>query len=137
MDNLSGADRSRCMSRIRSKNTRPELVVRRLVHRMGYRFRLHRVDLPGQPDLVLPRHRKVIFVHGCFWHRHRCKRGRVKPATNPEYWKLKRQGNVDRHRRNARLLKQLGWEVHVVWECEAANLDRLEEKLVDILAKKR
>ncbi len=137
MDNLTPKQRSYCMSRIRSAHTNPELCVRRIAHRIGYRFRLHRQDLPGCPDLVFPKYKKVVFVHGCFWHRHGCNRGRVEPATNPEYWKLKRQGNVDRHRRNVKLLKRLGWEVHVVWECEAAKLDRLEEKLADFLAKKR
>ena len=111
------AQRSFNMSRIRAKDTRPELVVRSLVHQMGYRFRLHRKDLPGKPDLVLPGHRKVIFVHGCFWHMHRCRYGRVTPKTNAEFWQQKRMGNVERDRRNVRELRRAGWSVLVVWEC--------------------
>ena len=109
--------RSYNMSRIRGRNTKPELIVRSLVHQMGFRFRLHRRDLPGKPDLVLPRHRKVIFVHGCFWHRHRCRRGQVVPQTNAEFWDAKRTGNVERDRRNLRKLRRLGWKVLVLWEC--------------------
>lgn len=109
--------RSFNMSRIRSKDTKPEIIVRSLVHRMGYRFRLHRKDLPGKPDLVLPRHDKVIFVHGCFWHMHRCRQGRVFPKTNAEFWQEKRTGNAERDRRNIRKLRHDGWQVLVIWEC--------------------
>ncbi|MEQ9410518.1 MAG: very short patch repair endonuclease [Fuerstiella sp.] len=109
--------RSFNMSRIRAKDTRPEMIVRSLVHQMGYRFRLHRRDLPGTPDLVLPRHHKVIFVHGCFWHQHRCRYGRVTPKTNAAFWAAKRQGNVTRDRRNLRQLRAAGWDVLVIWEC--------------------
>src|SRR4030042_6923178 len=124
------------MSRIRSKDTTPELVVRHLVHRMRHRFRLYRRDLPGHPDLVLARHRKVIFIHGCFWHRHGCKRGRTKPATNPDYWEHKRQGNTRRHQRKVRLLKRLGWDVHVVWECETGKPELLTKTLASFLSSK-
>lgn len=93
------------------------MIVRSLVHRMGFRFRLHRKDLPGKPDLVLPRLQKVIQVHGCFWHMHRCRYGKVVPKTNAEFWQAKRQGNVDRDRRNQRLLKRQGWDQLVIWEC--------------------
>ena len=113
----SKQQRSFNMSRIRGKDTKPEMRVRSLVHQMGFRFRLHRRDLPGKPDLVLPRHRSVIFVHGCFWHMHRCRYGRVTPKTNAEFWQAKRQGNVDRDRRNIRKLKTDGWRVLVIWEC--------------------
>ena len=109
--------RSRNMSRIRSGNTRPELIVRSLVHRLGARFRLHVRTLPGKPDLVLPGRRKVIFVHGCFWHCHNCRYGRVKPATNAEFWRQKRQQNQDRDRRQRKALREDGWQVLVVWEC--------------------
>jgi DNA mismatch endonuclease (patch repair protein) len=113
--------RSFNMSRIRGKDTKPELVVRSFVHRLGYRFRLHRKDLPGKPDLVFSRHKKIIFVHGCYWHLHSCKYGKVKPATNAEFWQDKRTGNKERDKRNIRELKKLGWEVLVVWECQVRS----------------
>ena len=113
----SKAQRSFNMSRIRGKDTKPEMIVRSLVHQMGYRFRLHRKDLPGRPDLVLPRHRKIIFVHGCFWHMHRCRYGRVVPKTNTQFWQDKRRGNVERDRRNAAALRKAGWQVLTIWEC--------------------
>ena len=115
------AQRSFNMSRIKGKDTKPELVVRSVVHRLGYRFRLHRKDLPGKPDIVLPRHKKIIFVHGCFWHMHNCKKGRVKPATRAKFWEDKRTGNKKRDRRNIRALKKLGWDVLVVWECQVRS----------------
>lgn len=124
------------MSRIKSRDTKPEMVVRSLVHQMGFRFRLHRKDLPGKPDLVLPRHRKIIFVHGCFWHLHRCRYGKVVPRTNAEFWQKKRQGNVDRDRRQRASLKKQGWSILTVWECwtkdiESKLIPRLEEFLND------
>ncbi len=117
------------MSQIRGKDTRPELIVRSLVHRMGYRFRLHVKDLPGKPDLVLPRHNKLIFVHGCYWHMHRCRYGRVVPKTNTEFWQNKRQSNVDRDRRNLRKLRREGWTILVVWECWTRDVVKLQTKL--------
>lgn len=106
------------MASVRSKDTMPELWVRRLVHSLGYRFRLHRRDLPGTPDLVFPRLRKVIFVHGCFWHQHgRCRAGHV-PRSNVAYWIPKLTGNVARDRLNLRRLRQAGWNALTVWECE-------------------
>jgi DNA mismatch endonuclease (patch repair protein) len=132
----SREQRSRNMSRIRSKNTRPELVVRSLVHRLGYRFRLHRADLPGRPDLVLARHGKVILVHGCFWHCHSCRYGAVKPAENAEFWAAKRGGNVERDRRNEEQLRELGWEVLVVWECWTRDRELLEARVAGFLEAK-
>ena len=119
------AQRSFNMSRIRDKNTKPEILVRSMVHRMGYRYRLHQKDLPGKPDLVLPRHKKVIFVHGCFWHMHNCKYGRVKPATNADFWQKKREGNRERDKRNIRALKKQGWQVLIVWECQVKDAGKL------------
>lgn len=132
----SKAQRSFNMSRIRGKDTKPELIVRSLVHQLGYRFRLHRRDLPGRPDLVLPRHRKVIFVHGCYWHRHRCRYGRVRAKTNAEFWNAKLQANVERDRRNIRKLRKDDWSVLVIWECwtrdpEAKVIPRLIDFLED------
>jgi DNA mismatch endonuclease (patch repair protein) len=106
------------MAAIRSRNTKPEVRVRRVLHAMGFRFRLHRKDLPGKPDIVLPKFRTAIFVHGCFWHCHRCKYGSVVPATRAEFWAAKRGGNVARDRKHVAALRRLGWRVVVVWECE-------------------
>ncbi len=115
--------RSFNMSRIRGANTKPEMLVRSLVHQMGFRFRLHRRDLPGKPDLVLPRHRKVIFVHGCFWHCHNCRFGRVTPKTNADFWREKRSGNAARDRRNLSRLRRDGWKVLVIWECWTRDVE--------------
>ena len=125
--------RSFNMSRIRNKNTRPEIIVRSLVHSMGYRYSLHRKDLPGHPDMVLTRHHKIIFVHGCFWHMHRCRYGRVVPKTNKKFWKIKREGNVDRDKRNLRKLRKEGWKVLVIWECHTRNTKKLMNNLKKFL----
>ncbi len=121
------------MSRIRGKNTKPELTVRSLVHRMGYRFRLHRKDMPGKPDLVFPSRKKAIFVHGCFWHSHNCPNGRVRPSTRSEFWKNKREETVKRDARNALALKKAGWEVFVVWECAVGKGSSLRSQLSKFL----
>jgi len=121
------------MSRIKSKDTRPEILIRSIVHRMGYRYALHRKDLPGHPDIVFTRHRKIIFVHGCFWHMHRCRYGKVRPATNTKFWESKRQGNVARDKRNLRKLRKAGWKVLVVWECQTRNIEKLSKKLFEFL----
>ncbi len=126
--------RSRNMAAIRSKDTKPEMIVRRIVHRLGFRFRLHRRDLPGTPDLVFPRLRKVINVHGCYWHMHTCRWGCVTPKTNAEFWLSKRTGNTKRDRRNARALRRDGWQVLTVWECQLKNRDRLVTRLAAFLA---
>lgn len=117
-DRLTAEQRSRCMSQIRSKNTHPEIEVRRLLHGLGYRFRLHRSDLPGKPDIVLPKYRSVIFVNGCFWHGHpNCKRA-SRPASNGAFWRKKLDGNIARDRKAAKELKAMGWRVLIVWECQ-------------------
>lgn len=133
MDNLTPNQRSYCMSCIRAKDTAPEIIVRILLHRLGYRFRLHQRNLPGCPDIVLTRHKKVIFVHGCFWHMHRCRYGKVSPKTNRAYWYKKRKGNVERHRENTAQLKRLGWKVLVVWECWTRDAAKLETRLREFL----
>jgi DNA mismatch endonuclease, patch repair protein len=118
MDKLSAERRSANMRQVRSKDTNPELVLRRLLHRLGYRFRLHCKDLPGKPDLVFPARRKVIFVHGCFWHQHSgCREGRV-PGTRLEYWAPKLARNQQRDQAAQSALEELGWQFLVVWECE-------------------
>ncbi len=118
------SQRSFNMSRIRGKDTKPEMIVRSLVHQMGYRFRLHRKDLPGKPDLVLPRHKKVILVHGCYWHMHRCRFGQVVPKTNTEFWQTKRLSNVERDHRNTRKLRRAGWKVLTIWECWTRDVEQ-------------
>ncbi len=117
-DQFSQVERSRVMRAVKSADTTPELIVRRLVHALGYRFRLHRRDLPGRPDIVLPRLGKAIFVHGCFWHRHACEAGQSTPATRVDYWQAKFDRNVARDRRTLRQLRHAGWSVLVVWECQ-------------------
>ncbi|MCD9186330.1 MAG: very short patch repair endonuclease [Pyrinomonadaceae bacterium] len=109
--------RSYNMSRIKSRNTKPEIIVRKLLHNMGYRYRLHRKDLPGKPDLVFPSRKKIIFVHGCFFHMHNCRYGQVTPKNNAEFWKNKRASNVERDEKNEIKLKNDGWEILIVWEC--------------------
>jgi DNA mismatch endonuclease, patch repair protein len=133
-DVLTPEQRKYNMSRIRYKNTRPEMIVRSEVHRMGFRYRLHNSNLPGKPDLVFARHKKIIFVHGCFWHMHTCKYGIVKPRTNPEFWENKRLGNVKRDRKNIRELKKNGWQVLIVWECWTKDIPLLQRKLSAFLA---
>ncbi len=132
-DVLTKEQRRLCMSRIRGKDTKPEMVVRRMLHALGYRYRLHRRDLPGCPDLVFPGRRKIIFVHGCFWHRHRCKYGLVTPATRPEFWKKKLEGNRARDTRVRKELRRLGWQVLVVWECQIRKPDAMIKRVVDFL----
>jgi DNA mismatch endonuclease (patch repair protein) len=136
-DVLTPQQRSFNMSRIRSRDTRPEMRVRSIIHRMGYRFSLHRRDLPGKPDLVLRKHNTVIFVHGCFFHMHSCKYGRVVPATNPEFWRTKRLANVSRDHRNKALLEAEGWRVLEVWECQVRSEDLLKRILRRFLRQKR
>lgn len=116
-DVLTRAQRSFNMSRIRSRDTTPERAVRSILHAMGLRFRLHDRRLPGRPDIVLASRRKLIFVHGCFWHAHHCRFGRVRPATNATFWSDKRTANQHRDRRNTRKLRADGWSVLVIWEC--------------------
>ncbi|WP_253375355.1 very short patch repair endonuclease [Okibacterium sp. HSC-33S16] len=136
-DVLTPAQRRKNMSHIRATDTKPELAVRRRLHKLGFRFRLHVRGLPGKPDLVFPGRRKVIFVNGCFWHSHDCRYGRVVPVTNSEFWAKKRSDTVARDARNRRDLQSLGWDVLVVWECRASNMDVLETELVDFLSVRR
>ena len=127
--------RSALMARVRQKDTEPELAVRRCLHRLGYRFRLHRSDLPGTPDIVLPKHEKVIFVHGCYWHRHPgCGRSTT-PKTRTSFWENKFLTNVRRDVENMRKLRESGWEPIVVWECETLKSAELERYLVKRLKK--
>ncbi|MGP8252600.1 MAG: very short patch repair endonuclease [Terracidiphilus sp.] len=114
---------------VRSKNTGPELKVRSLLHLLGFRFRLHRADLPGKPDIVLPKHQTVLFVHGCFFHGHSCPRAQREPKTNSDYWRRKRQRNSERDAASLSALKEAGWRPIVVWECELNNMPSLTRRL--------
>lgn len=131
-DSLSPSRRSQLMGRVRQKNTSPEMAVRREAHRLGFRFRLHRRDLPGRPDLVFPRLRKAIFVHGCFWHRHDCRRATT-PKSNVSFWENKFSKNVVRDAIVLAKLQALGWSTAVIWECEAVDAAGLSARLVELL----
>jgi DNA mismatch endonuclease (patch repair protein) len=133
MDRLDKARRSWNMSRIKGRNTAPEVQVRSILHRAGFRFRLHRKSLPGKPDIVLPKRDAVIFVHGCFWHRHQACRNCTTPKTNADFWQTKFDGNVARDQQNAKTLRKMGWKVVVVWECELASPDKLLRRLLRLL----
>ena len=134
MDTFSKERRSEIMRRITGKNTQPELRVRRVLHRLGYRFRLNRPDMPGRPDIVLRRWKTVIFVHGCFWHGHGCKRGSKsrRPKSNVRYWNAKIEGNIARDKRNRRQLARLGWRCFVIWDCQTKDDVRLEARFQSI-----
>lgn len=125
--------RHEIMANIKGRDTKPEKIVRSMIHRMGFRFSLHRTDLPGKPDIVLPRHRKIILVNGCFWHGHKgCKKATI-PQTNTEFWTTKIEKNRSRDRRVVRQLRRLGWVVLVIWQCEISKPDRLLTKLEKFL----
>lgn len=133
MDRLTTSDRSKMMAKVRAANTRPERIVRSAAHRIGLRFRLHRRDLPGTPDLVLPKRKLVIFVHGCFWHRHEgCARSSL-PATNVEFWIRKFQRNVERDRAAVAALEVAGWQVVVIWECQTKDVSALTANLLSLV----
>jgi len=132
VDNRTKASRSRLMSRIGSKHTKPELVVRSLLHRLGYRYRLHRKDLPGRPDVAFIGRQKAIFVHGCFWHGHGCKIGKL-PKSNLDFWRSKIERNRQRDCENRSELEQIGWTVEEVWQCELKDIQSLEERLRSFL----
>jgi DNA mismatch endonuclease, patch repair protein len=120
---------SQRMARIRKTDTKPEMLVRRMLHALGYRYRLHRRDLPGNPDIVFASRRKLIFVHGCFWHQHGCRLGAKQPRARPEYWLPKLQRNKERDLRNLQALKEAGWSTLALWECELSDTSALERRL--------
>lgn len=135
MDTLTPEQRSERMSRVRGRDTKPELLVRRIAHEMGYRFRLHRRDLPGAPDLVFPSRSKVIFVHGCFWHRHMeptCKLARM-PKTRLDFWASQLENNRKRDAKNIVLLDERGWEILVIWECQTSDREALRVRVGEFL----
>ena len=124
--------RSRNMSAIKSKNTKPEIKVRKILHSMGYRFRLHSKDLPGSPDIVLPKYKTVIFVHGCFWHRHENCKYASNPKTRKEFWNKKFTENKKRDSEIQEKIKILDWRSIVIWECETKNIENLRDKIIDV-----
>ena len=130
-DILSREQRSYCMSQNRGKSTSPEMMVRRAVHSLGYRYRLHRRDLPGCPDLLFPSRKKVIFVNGCYWHRHNCRKGRSIPETRENFWQNKFERTKERDKANLRKLKNLGWEILIIWECQIEK--SLAERITEFL----
>lgn len=132
MDGLTKEKRSWNMSRINSKNTKPEIVVRSLLHRAGFRFRIHRKDLPGKPDIVLPKFKTVIFVHGCFWHRHQGCEFAYMPKSRLSFWREKFAGTIERDSQHAMKLADMGWRVEVIWECELKDKAKLQERLFKI-----
>ena len=136
MDTLSIAERSQQMSLVRGKDTKPEMLVRRTLHRLGYRYRLHSKDLPGKPDIVFRSRKKVVFVHGCFWHRHpsrKCKLARM-PKSRLEFWKPKLDQNRQRDIKNQRALSKMGWKYLILWECELDDEIGLVRRLIDFLS---
>ena len=136
MDKISPEKRSQNMAQVKGKNTKPEILVRSLLHRMGYRFRLHNRLLPGKPDIALAKYKTVIFIHGCFWHGHDgCKRAAL-PTTRVEFWTAKITGNKQRDERNIAALEQLGYRCLVIWQCEMKEIEVLQRRLFDFLGKK-
>ena len=132
MDTRTSAKRSEIMSAVRTENTGPELLVRKLLSAQGYRYRLHRKDLPGRPDVVFPGRCKVVFVHGCFWHGHRCRKGKL-PKSRLRYWRPKIAANKKRDAKNLAALRRAGWSVSVVWQCELKNAETLMRRLKTFL----
>lgn len=136
-DNLSVEDRRRTMRSVHSKDTTPELIVRRIIFRLGYRYRLNWKELPGKPDIVFPGRRKVIFVHGCFWHGHDCKAGNKRPRSNEAYWTTKLKRNKERDQLNLQRLLAMNWQPLVVWECELKDAAMLEKTLIAFLGESK
>lgn len=130
-------ERSDIMRRVRSADTTPELIVRKLTHSLGFRYRLHKKNLPGKPDLLFSGKKKVIFVHGCFWHGHKCKRGNRVPKENRDYWTNKIKANINRDSRHVVELGKRGWSILTIWECETKNQDKLKQRINEFLDERR
>ena len=132
-DLFSRSKRSQVMKAVRPANTRPELQVRKIIHRLGYRYSLHRHDLPGTPDIVFPSRKKILFINGCFWHRHHCKRGQSIPLNNREFWVTKFEKNVVRDKKNKRALNRLGWSYLTIWQCQMHDRESVMNRIIKYL----
>jgi len=130
---LTVEQRKRCMSRNRGKDTSPEIIVRQLIYSLGYRYRLHRKDLPGCPDMVFSAKKKVIFINGCYWHRHTCKKGRSKPETREDFWQTKFFKTKQRDKETRKKLKKLDWQILTIWECQIKNVEKLKKMVTEFL----
>jgi DNA mismatch endonuclease (patch repair protein) len=133
-DTFTKSQRSRIMAAVKSRHTKPEMIVRQIVHQLGYRFRLHRSDLPGTPDIVLNRFHAIINIHGCFWHQHSCPAGHRMPKSRTDYWTKKLNGNAVRDRRNLRRLRRGGWKVLTIWECQVKDAVAVQDRVARFLA---
>lgn len=133
MDNLTKEQRKLCMSRIRSKDTQPEKVVRKILTRLGFRYRLHNSKLPGKPDIIISKIKTIFFINGCFWHQHKGCKKQAMPKANIKYWKNKLERNVDKQKEDIRKLKSDGWKVYIIWECQTKNEENLTKKIQKIL----
>ena len=133
MDTFTKEQRSECMAHIRSKDTGPEIAVRKTLYGLGFRYRLHRKDLPGNPDIVLPKKKIAVFVNGCFWHQHEGCKKKSSPKSNTNYWTEKLKKNIDRQKRDIKSLENMGWKVCLIWECETKNDNLLERTIKDLL----
>jgi len=121
------------MSKNRGKDTSPELFICKIIHSLGYHYRLHKKDLPSCPDIVFPKSKKVIFINGCFWHRHICKKGRSMPSTRKNFWQQKFKRTIERDKQNYKQLKKLGWKILVIWECQTKRPEKITDKLISFL----
>jgi len=133
MDNLTKEQRKLCMMKIKAKNTRPEIAVRKVLSKLGERYRLHNLKLAGKPDIVIAKTRKIIFINGCFWHQHKNCRKQAIPKTNKKYWEQKLQRNIKKQERDIKLLKKQGWKVYKIWECQTNDESKLTQKITKIL----
>jgi DNA mismatch endonuclease (patch repair protein) len=133
VDTLLKSQRQVCMSHNKSKGTSPELFIRKIISSLKFRYGSHRKDLPGCPDIVFPKRKKVIFINGCFWHRHTCKKGRSMPITRKQFWQKKFKGTIERDKHNYRALKKLGWKVLVIWECQTKRPEKIIDKMTSFL----
>ena len=135
MDTVPADKRSEIMRRITCKDTKPEIIVRRIIHSLGFRYRLHKKELPGKPDLVFSKRRKLMFVHGCFWHQHEgCKSSHI-PKSRQDYWEPKLNRTVSRDKQNQAKLRELGWDILVIWECELREVQQIAKKIIAFLNK--
>jgi len=133
MDNLTREQRKLCMTKIKAKNTKPEIAVRKVLSRLGERYRLHNSKLAGKPDIVIVKTKKIIFINGCFWHQHKNCKKQAMPKANKKYWESKLKRNIEKQAQDIKLLKKQGWEVYKIWECQTNNEDKLTQKISKIL----